>query len=143
MPDRAVACEPMDVDRQDAARSTPVDHESLAVLRQVVADLDYSLDALQAAMRKDRSFIHKVLAGDKPMPPDFIDALPDDIEAAWHGRMFERRSRGGLAIAPASDDNAVQHFVGGLLTLLRPQLPSRAASMAKAALPLAAERQAR
>src|SRR6185436_20315407 len=99
--------QPTDVDHPAHVRSTSVDpSDSLAVLRQVIADLSYSLDALQAAMRKDRSFIHKVLNGDKPMPADFIDALPDDIEAEWHKRRAERF--GHLVVAPLEGSAAVQ-----------------------------------
>ena len=127
----AATRQPMAVDQVDVTRSTSVD-QSLDALRQVVVDLGYSLDALEAAMGKDRSFINKVLNGDKPMPADFIDALPDDIEAEWHAR--RAASFGRFVVTPASDDSAVQQFVGGLLTLLRLQrceLPARASSMAK------------
>ena len=83
----------------------------------MIADLDYTLDALETAMDKDRSFIHKVLNGDRPMPPDFIDALPDDIEAEWHARCARRF--GHLVVTPASDDTAELHIMRGLLTVLR------------------------
>lgn len=127
----AAVRQPTDVDRAEPARSTSVD-QSLIVLRQVIADLNYSLDALQAAMGKDRSFINKVLNGEKPMPSDFIDALPDDIEAEWHARRAERFGR--VVVAPASGDDAVRNLVSGLVGILSPQLPARAGAPLKASL---------
>jgi hypothetical protein len=129
LPDRAAPSQSMTGDQRPDARSTA----SLAVLRQVVADLDYTLDALAAAMGKDRSFIHRVLGGEKPMPPAFLDALPDDIEAEWHARraaafgrvVVERTGLIGLVMAPPP-----------------PALPARASGMARATLPASPARKA-
>lgn len=125
------------IDQRDVTRSISVD-QSLSTLRQVVSDLGYSLDALQSAMGKDRSFINKVLNGDKPMPEDFIDALPDDVEAEWHARRAEAFGR--VVVAPVTGPDAIRNLVSGLIGVLAPQLPVRTSGQLKAELP---ERKAR
>lgn len=114
--------------------STTVDHD-LAVLRQVISDLNWTFEAIAAAMGRGESYkthVSRVVSGERPMSLEFIKALPDDIEVEWHARLAAAGGR--VVVTPASDDSAVQHFVGGLLTLLRqgqPPLPAKASAMAK------------
>ena len=107
----AGASHPTPVDQIADPRSTSVDH-SLVVLRQVVSDLGYTLDSLHAAMGKDRSFIHKVLYGEKPLPQDVLVALPDDIEAEWHARRAE--SLGGRSTRQAGRERRCRGRRSGL-----------------------------
>ena len=120
--------QPTTVEHRESDRSTSVD-QSLECLRQVVIDKGWSLDALQAHMKKDRSFINKVLNGDKPMPEGFLDALPDEIEKEYHRRCFERH--GGVGVDPVDAETARRHLVSGLIGILAPQLPAKADGMAR------------
>lgn len=113
-----VALPPMgltSVDRREDDRSTAVD-QALALLRRAVADCDYTLDALEAAMKKNRAYIGKVLNGEKPMSLEFITALPDDVEARFE--QLRAESFGLIVVAPASAESAAKHLVAGLLGLL-------------------------
>jgi hypothetical protein len=106
---------PMSVDRLAPARSTDVD-QALALMRRAVADCGYTLDALEAAMGKDRAYIHKVLQGDKPMSLDFIVALPDDVEARFEQLRAEHF--GLIVVAPVDHATAVRQLVSGLVGVL-------------------------
>ena len=118
------------VDPAKTARSISVD-QARELLCRAVSECGYTLDALAASMEKDRSYIHKVLQGDKPTSLEFIVALPDDVEARFE--QLRAESFGLIVVAPASADSAAQHLVAGLLGLLRPaSLPARAEQMAKA-----------
>jgi hypothetical protein len=118
-----------DVDAAEVDGSTSVD-QALALLRRAVEDTGHTLDSLQAAMGKDRAYIHRVLNGDARCTLDFIVALPDDVEA----RFEELRAMqfGSVVVKPASRETAASQFVAGLLGLLGDaQLPARADRMAK------------
>jgi hypothetical protein len=58
------------------------------VLRACVHEKGWTLDALEAAMNGraggrgfDKSFISRVLNGERPLTLSFLLALPDDVEA--------------------------------------------------------------
>ena len=107
------------VDPRASQRSTTVDPNMslvLDLLNRAVADCDYTLDALQAAMGKDRAYIHKVLQGEKPLSYAFIVALPDDVEARFESLRAE--SCGHIVVTPVTGDQAVRHLVSGLVGVL-------------------------
>jgi transcriptional regulator with XRE-family HTH domain len=109
--------------------ATHVDR-ALALLRKCASDLGWTGDALAAHMGKDKSYISRVLNGEKPMTLEFLIALPDDLEAAWHSASAE--SFGRLVVEPVSGDLAVRNLVSGLFGVLAPSLPERASRMARA-----------
>lgn len=102
-----------------SARTTAVDqvNRGLELLRKAVSDRDYTLDALQAFMGKDRVYIHKVLQGDKPLSFAFITALPEDVQARFE--QLRAESFGLIVVAPVLDgQEAIRQLVGGLMGLL-------------------------
>jgi hypothetical protein len=98
--------------------SVPLDDldQVRALLRRAVADCGYTLDALEAAMGKVRTYIHKVLQGEKPLSYEFIVALPDDVEARFEQLRAEHF--GHIVVAPVDTETAKRHLVTGLLGLL-------------------------
>lgn len=117
------------VDLAALARATDVDR-ALSLLRQVLAKSDWTLDALEAHMRKHKSYISRVLNGEKPMTLDFIVALPDEIEAAWEAKRAEHF--GLVVVNRVSGDDAIRSLVSGLVGVLTDRLPAKADRMAKA-----------
>lgn len=103
------------VDRGIDDGSTAVD-QALVLLRRAVADRGYTLDALSAAMGKDRAHIHRVLQGEKPLTLQFITALPDDLEARYE--QLRAEAFGFIVVTPLEGPDAVKGFVGGLMGLL-------------------------
>lgn len=103
------------VDRREVTRSTSVD-PAIDLLKKAVADCDYTLDALAAAMGKDRAYIHKVLQGDKPLPYAFIEALPDDVEGKFEA--LRAKTFGYIVVEPVTGDRAIEHLVSGLVGVL-------------------------
>lgn len=146
---RATSSQPTEVEQPASERSTNVDQPTeLEVLRQVIDEKCHTLDSLAAHMweahqrRRDRSYINKVLNGDRPMPAGFTDELPDDVQAEWHSRCAKRLGR--VVVAPLSGPAAIEGFVGGLIGLLTasPALPAKADAMVKAGMPANARRRA-
>lgn len=124
-------CQPTSVDQQALSRSTDVD-QALALLRQAVQERGWTLDALAAAMGKDRAYIGKVLNGDKPFTLEFLVALPDDVEARYEHLRAEHF--GLIVVQPLEGADAHRAFVAGFLGMVAPRLPARASGMAKAEL---------
>lgn len=120
------------VDLAMLARSTDVD-QALVLLRQAVSNSSWTLDALEAHMRKDKSYISRVLNGEKPLTLAFIVALPDDIEAAWERKRAEHF--GLIVVERTSGDDAVRSLVSGLIGVLTDRLPMKADRMVKADVP--------
>lgn len=103
------------VGRRPIDRSISVD-QARALLNRAIAECGYTLDALEAAMGKDRAYIHKVLQGDKPLPYAFIVALPDDVEAKFES--LRAKSLGLIVAERVSGDQALEHLVSGLVGVL-------------------------
>lgn len=109
-----------------------------SLMRQAIDESGWKYDAVAAAISAatgrsiDGPYLSKMLAGEKPLSAEVLEGLPDDIEAIL-ARLYAE-SFGQFVVSPASDDSAVQHFVAGLLGILRSQLPARATAMAKARL---------
>ena len=103
------------VDRTREPRSTAVD-QALCLLRRAVADCNYTLDALEAAMGKGRAYIHKVLQGEKPLTLEFITALPDDVEARFE--QLRAESFGLIVVPPVEGETAIRNLVSGLIGVL-------------------------
>lgn len=106
-------------------------------MRQCVADLGWKLDALALAMGKGeeyKSYISRVLNGEKPLGLEFFDALPEDVKAEYHSR--EASARGRVVAMPARGEEAVRQLVSGLLGVLdairTAQLPQKAGPPVKA-----------
>jgi hypothetical protein len=102
------------VDRRETDRSTTVD-QVLQLLNQAVSECGYTLDAMQAVMHKDRSYINKVLQGDKPLSYAFVVALPDDVEKRFEA--LRAKSFGLIVVEPSTGTQAVENFVSGLVGL--------------------------
>lgn len=117
------------IDRAEPARSTTVDL-NLALLRQCVSDLGYTLDALEAATGTDRSYIGKVLNAEKPLSLPFEVALPLDLISEYRKRQAE--ALGLIVVRPLVGVDAQRAFVAGALGLLTSTgLPARADAMIK------------
>lgn len=137
----AVACQALGDAQGAAGRSTAVDR-ALELLRKCASELGYSYEALAVAMGHPptyKSHVQRVFNGEKPLPLDFLIALPDDLEALWHSRAAEAFGR--LVVTPAENtDAAVRDLVRGIFGVLSPSasLPTRANGMARADLASAA-----
>lgn len=132
MRDLAADCQATAIDRLNGDRSTTVDQPSeLDLLRQVVAEKGETLDSLSAHMRergheRDRSYIHKVLNGDKPMPEGFTDDLPDEVQAEWHARCAKRLKRHHV-VPVLTREEALDQYLAGVVNLNAPcELPAKA-----------------
>jgi hypothetical protein len=124
------------VDRQDAERT-----EYFAVLRQVISERGYTIDAICAAMGEqgvpmDRGRLHKLLNDpeiQKQWRNEHYLALPDVLTNAFEARRTELR--GAIVAEPLYGEAAARAIVGAVVGLLAPKLPARASGMAKASLP--------
>lgn len=128
----APVSQPMVVDQSSGGRSTVVDlEEFLAIVRGVVTERDWSLDALKAEMDgKDRSYINKVLNGDKPMSVAFLLELPTDVQAEVATRWA--RAHGRIVVEQVTREIAIGHLVSGLMGVLAGALlPQKADRMVK------------
>jgi hypothetical protein len=91
-------------------------------------------------MGLDRSYVNKVLNGDKPLRHEFEIALPDDLEADYRRRQAE--AHGLIVVAPCADPHdGMRQLLNGLATVLGSKLPAKAHTTAKADLPLAQARE--
>lgn len=104
------------IDQPAIARSTAVD-QATALMRRAVADCNYTYDALEAATGKGRAYIHKVLQGDKPMSLEFSTALPLDVRRRY--AQLSAESYGFIVVVPVRGEDAIKHFVGGLMAVLQ------------------------
>lgn len=128
--DQLVGRQSNSVDRREDELSTAVANE-LAILRGCVQQCGWTLDALEAEMRIDKSLISRILNGERPVTLKFVIALPDDIEALYMQRRAE--SFGLIVVAPLTGVDAQRAFVAGAIGLMAgSHLPSRAAVTAKA-----------
>ncbi len=109
--------------------STDVD-TALAMLRTAVQETGWTLDALEAEMKLDKSLISRVLNGERPMTLKFLTTLPDDVEARFEQKRAE--SFGLIVVAPVSGDDAVRHLVSGIFGVFGTRLPAKARTFAKA-----------
>lgn len=103
------------IDQRPVARSIAVD-QATALVRRAVADCNYTLDALEAAMGKNRAYIHKVLQGEKSMTLEFKTALPADVNARY--AQLSAEAHGFIVVVPVRGDAAIQQLVGGLVGVL-------------------------
>jgi hypothetical protein len=124
------------IDARAAEVSTDVD-DALALLRTAVHDTGWTLEALEAAMKIDKSLISRVLNGERPLTLKFLVALPDDVEARYE--QLRAEAFGLIVVQPVTGADAIRHLVGGLVGLLASGLPARADHMAKATLQPAPE----
>jgi hypothetical protein len=123
------------VDHETTVLTTAVDKQELAELRRALSDCGETMEsiALQADI-KDRSLVHRILSGERPMPSGFLDSLPHAAVGLWHARRAEAHGR--RVFDPLDTETAVQHFAAGLLSLvmhgaLGALLPTKARQMAK------------
>lgn len=140
------ACQARDGDPGDDERSQDGDlgftgriNARIEALRQLVnhavATLDYSHEALTAAMGKDsayRSYVTRVLNGEKPLSMAFVAALPDDVRRLIAKE--EAEAHGHIVVQPSHGEEAVRHLVSGLLGVLAPKLPAKSGGQMKAAM---------
>jgi hypothetical protein len=120
------------VDSRDEFRSTEVDlSQMLAWVVLAVRDTGWGVESLASHMERDKSYISRVLNGEKPLGLVFLLALPKDVQA----KVAESYARhwNFLVVRPVSPELAVQHLVSGLLGMLAPN-PSLRPKMAAASL---------
>jgi hypothetical protein len=119
------------VDRTKAGRSTEVDH-ALATLRDIVDEQGHTIDSLAAHMTLDRSYVYRVLHGEKTLTLPFLSALPPGVEVEFHARRAEQAGR--IVVSPLDFEMARRSLVAGLMGVLAARLPERAGPAAKAGL---------
>lgn len=105
-----------DRDRGAQARSS-LEDQYYALLRQCIAECGWSIEALAAEMRLDKSYLRKLLHQEKPgWKPAYEIALPDDVEALFAERRAERFGR--IVVRPVHGQAAVKSLVAGLFGVL-------------------------
>lgn len=100
-----------------------------ALLRRSVQECGYNLDALAAAMQKDRSYIGRVLNGEKPLHAEFEVALPEDVR-----RLFARlraEAHGYIVVEQVDEASARQQLASALFHFLAPALPAHVGASLK------------
>jgi hypothetical protein len=106
--------------------------DALSALRQAISDRGWDNVSLASAMKKDESFVRRVLSGEKPMPAGFFDDLPHDAVGLFHARQAEAHGR--IVVDPVDQDSAFRHLAIGLLSIaargVASVLPTKARSMA-------------
>jgi hypothetical protein len=119
-------CQSTSVEDAGTALATDVANV-LAVLRVCVREKGWTLDALEAEMNRraggrgfDKSYISRVLNGERPLTLSFILALPDDVEALFESKRAE--SFGQIVVAPVRGEDAMRHLVTGLVGVLASKL---------------------
>lgn len=123
------------VDLRESDRSTAVDlTEMRGWIVRGMSETGWTFAALEAHMGKDKSYIHAVLNGDKPLSLAFMLALPDDLEAFMAACYAE--SFGRIVVKPATGADAIRNLVSGLVGVLSatPQMPTKAGPQLKAKL---------
>lgn len=120
------------VSRLSPERATAV-AQKLELLRRAKEQLGYTLDALEAAMQMPRSYIGRVISGEKPMTLAFEVALPNDLEALWD--RYKTQESGAIVVDRVDDGEATRQLACGLFNLLAPKLPLRAGAPLKVGLP--------
>jgi hypothetical protein len=122
--------QPTSVDPRGDDRSTSVDLE-LEAVRAAVKETGHTIDSLSAEMDgKDRSYINKVLNGDKPMSMDFIASLPEEVRAEYHAGRAD--AHGFVVGRPVDQKTALRYVVIGLASLAAAlSLPAKADRMAR------------
>lgn len=118
----------------DACQSTSVEDgrtdlatdvaKALAVLRACIHERRWTYDALEAEMNRraggsgfDKSYICRVLNGERPLTLPFLLALPDDVEALFEAKRAE--SFGAIVVEPVRGEDAVRNLVSGLIGVLQ------------------------
>jgi hypothetical protein len=103
--------------------------DALSALRQAISDRGWDNVSLASSMKKDESFVRRVLSGEKPMPAGFFDDLPHDAVGLFHARQAE--AHGWVTVRPVDADEAWKHFAIGFLSMaVRGVLPTKARKMA-------------
>lgn len=135
------SCQASRVDPRGEFRSTDVDLGAcLEWVRQACRDTGWIPEKLAIAMERNKSYISRVLNGEKPLGLPFILSLPDDAQAAFV--TLYANHLGLLVAPPVSPDMAVQNLFTGLMGLLasRHQVVAPKPKMARAVLPVKQER---
>lgn len=112
----------------------------LRLLREAIDESKWKHEALAAhlsaalGLRIDGPYLSKMLAGEKPVSLDHINALPDDIERIYYRLRGE--SLHLIVVEPVDPVTAARYFATALLSgVLQSALPVRASAMARADLP--------
>jgi hypothetical protein len=118
-------------DATEAEVSTSI-AAALALLRQCVHDTGWTLEALESAMRMNKSLIWRVLNGDRALTLRFLVKLPKDVEALFNQRRAE--GSGLLCVAPPENEHqAMRNLMSGIYGVLSRQ--SEKLRMARMGLP--------
>jgi hypothetical protein len=123
------------VDHATTVLTTAVDKQELAEVRRALSDCGETMESLAVQTDiKDRSLVHRILSGERPMPSGFLDSLPHQAVGLWHARRAEAHGR--RVFDPLDAETAVHQFAAGLISLvmhgaLGAILPKRATGMAK------------
>jgi hypothetical protein len=101
-------------------RSTDVDLSmALGWLGSAMSETGWGVDSLAEYMERDKSYISRVLSGDKPLGLIFILGMPEDMQAKF-SELYAKHW-GYLVVRPVSPDVAIQHLVSGLIGMLTTQ----------------------
>lgn len=130
-----VAREDNSVDLARSGQDNSVDPIARLV-RAAIDESGWKHDAVAEAMglkgESGKSYLSKMLAGEKPISARHLVSLPDDIEAIFARKYAETFNL--VVVTPVFGEAAVRSLMSGLLGVLAPApaLPDRAAAMAKA-----------
>lgn len=117
-------------------RATPVALDFQPLLRDACIECGETMDSLAAHLHlKDRGHVHRLLSGDKSLAVDRLEEFPLPVLQAFARRLAE--SFGLIVVVPVDGPEAMQHFVSGLVGLLRPtpKLPAKSNGQLKCELP--------
>lgn len=119
-------------DRSAAERSREYDLW-LSHLKQAMAATGWTIDALAAHLEIDRSYVSRMLDGEKPWSGERLVALPDDLEAKLNAIRAEHF--GLIVVRPLTGLEAQKALVAGLIGVMSaPALPAKAGPPVKATL---------
>lgn len=110
------------VDQRAANRSTEVAH-GLAVVRRAIEESGWNCEAVALDMGIDKSYLSRLLSGEKPFTFAHLLAMPDDAEAAFYLLRLRELNRPAIAISPIDPEAAIECFVRGLVGVLSARLP--------------------
>jgi len=84
-------------------------------LREAIKTCGCKQEAVAAALGVKAAYLSRMLAGEKPITLEHIDALPEDVGAAYARLSAEHN--GLFVVPPAHERDAARFFVAGILGL--------------------------
>jgi len=99
----------------------------LGVIQRAIQETGWNCEAVAAEMGIDKSYLSRLLSGEKTLTFAHLLDLPDDAEAAYY--TLRLREMGRIVVEPVEPEAAIECLVRGLVGVL-----TERKRMAKAAL---------